>query len=54
MKERDIPWSNEVGFESDTTNVMVGKHNSVLSRVRAKQPNVLPKVVSAILQIFAS
>ena len=27
--ERDIPWSKVVGFESDTTNVMVGKHNSM-------------------------
>ena len=40
MHEKSIPWSNVVGFESDTTNVMVGKHNSVLSRVRGKQPNV--------------
>lgn len=31
LTERDIPWSNVVGFESDTTNAMVGKHNSVLS-----------------------
>ena len=38
--ERDIPWSKVVGFESDTTNVMIGKHNSVLSRVKNKQPNV--------------
>lgn len=29
-----------MGFESDTTNVMVGKHNSFLSRVKDKQPNV--------------
>lgn len=29
-----------MGFESDTTNVMVGRHNSVLSRVQAKQPKV--------------
>ena len=38
--ERDIPWSKVVGFESDTMNVMVGKHTSVLSRVKDKQPNV--------------
>ena len=31
---------NVVGFASDTTNVMVGVHNSVLSRVKAKQPKV--------------
>ena len=40
LGERGIAWSNVVGFESNTTNVMVGKHNSVLSRVRMKQPNV--------------
>ena len=37
---KTIPWCNVVGFESDTANVMVGKHNSVLSRVKAKQPGV--------------
>ena len=31
LSDRSIPWSNVVGFESDTTNVMMGKHNSVLS-----------------------
>ena len=35
LEERGIPWSNVVGFESDTTNAMEGKHNSVLSRVKA-------------------
>ena len=28
-----IPWGNVVGFSSDTANVMVGKNNSVLSRL---------------------
>ena len=27
---KNIPWSNVVGFESDTCNVMMGRHNSVL------------------------
>ena len=40
LGERSIPWANVVAFESDTTNVMVGKHNSVLSRVKEKQPHV--------------
>ena len=40
LSEKRIPWSNVLGFESDTTNVMMGKHNSVLSRIRSKQPNV--------------
>ena len=33
MEEHDIPWENVVGYASDTANVMVGAHNSVLSRV---------------------
>ena len=46
IDERGIPWSNVVGFESDTTNVMMGKHSSVLSRVKVKQPMVyIAKVV---------
>ena len=40
MEEHEIPWENVVGYTSDTANVMVGAHNSVLSRVRAKQPQV--------------
>ena len=40
LSERRIPWSNVVGFESDTTNVIMEKHNSVVSRIRSKQPNV--------------
>ena len=40
LDERNIPWSNVVGFESDTANVMIGKHNSVLSCIKLKQPDV--------------
>ena len=40
MDEHEISRDNVVGFASDTANVMVGLHNSVLSRVRAKQPQV--------------
>ncbi len=40
LREKNIPWSNIVGFESDTTNVMIGKHNSILSRVKLEQPGV--------------
>ena len=36
MEEHEISWDNVVGFASDTANVMVGLHNSVLSHVRAK------------------
>ena len=36
MEEHEISWDNVVDFASDTANVMVGLHNSVLSRVRAK------------------
>ena len=40
MEEHEIPWENVVGYASDTANVMVGAHNSVLSRIRDKQPKV--------------
>ena len=36
----EIPWGNVVGFASDNCNVMVGARNSVLSRVRERQPAV--------------
>ena len=37
LAARGVPWSNVVGFESDTTNAMMGKHNSVLSTVKLKR-----------------
>ena len=40
LKTRQIPWKNLIGFASDSASVMVGKRNSVLSRVISKQPNV--------------
>ena len=40
IKSRGIPWSNMIGYGSDSASVMVGAHNSVLSRVRTKQPNI--------------
>ena len=33
QKKNSIPWSS-VAFESDTTNIMIEKHNSVLSCVK--------------------
>ncbi|XP_077440712.1 protein FAM200B-like isoform X1 [Vanacampus margaritifer] len=36
LQENDIPWSNVVGFASDNCNTMVGKKNSVLSRIKEK------------------
>ena len=39
--ERDnIPFCNIIGFASDTTNVMFGQNNSVVSRLKAKVPEV--------------
>ena len=38
---REIPWSNLIAFSSDNCSVMKGKHNSVLSRIRNVQPEVL-------------
>lgn len=40
FESRNIPWSNMIGYASDTCNVMVGKHNSVLSRLLQKQPKL--------------
>ena len=40
LEARGIPWSNVVGFCSDSASVMVGKRNSVLSRVIEHQPHV--------------
>ena len=37
---RGIPWINVIGFASDSASVMVGKRNSVLSRVIQQQPDV--------------
>ena len=36
FESRNIPWSNMIGYASDTASVMVGKHNSVLSRLLGK------------------
>ena len=40
LNSHSIPWCNVIGFASDTDSVMVGAHNSVLSRLRQKQPKV--------------
>ena len=36
----NIPWSNCIGFASGNCNVIVGKSNSVLTRVKQRNPNV--------------
>ena len=40
LNSRDIPWSNVIGYASDTASVMVGRNNSVLSRIKQKNPDV--------------
>ena len=40
FETRIIPWNNMIGYASDTASVMVGKHNSVLSRLLEKQPKL--------------
>ena len=35
------PWSNMIGYTSDTASVMVGKINSVLSRIKEKKPKTI-------------
>ena len=40
LNSHNLPWNNCVGFSVDNTNVNVGVHNSVMSRVREKSPAV--------------
>ncbi|KAM9393166.1 general transcription factor II-I repeat domain-containing protein 2-like [Pholidichthys leucotaenia] len=40
MRLHNIPWENVVGFASDNCNTMVGRDNSVLSRLKEKSSNV--------------
>ena len=40
LEDRAIPWENVIGFGSDSASVMVGRRNSVLSRVRRQNPEV--------------
>lgn len=40
MHDKGVEWSNCVGFSSDNCNVMIGKNNSVLSRVKAQAPHI--------------
>lgn len=40
LVKRAIPWSNVTGYASDSASVMVGKRNSVLSRLLEKQPKL--------------
>lgn len=38
--KRNIPWENVIAFNSDNASVMKGRHNSVISRIKASQPNI--------------
>lgn len=40
IKGKHIPLKNFVGFASDTTNSMVGQHNSVFSHLKEKVPHI--------------
>ncbi|XP_018412570.1 PREDICTED: uncharacterized protein LOC108787494, partial [Nanorana parkeri] len=40
MHDKDLEWSNCVGFSSDNCNVMIGKNNSLLSRVKAPAAHI--------------
>ncbi len=40
MHDKGLEWSNCVGFSSDNCNVMIGKNNSVLSRVKSQAPYI--------------
>ena len=50
-----IPLSNVVGFAADTTNVMFGQHNSVVSRFKQKVPNLFTmRCICHSAHLFAS
>ncbi|XP_033028453.1 uncharacterized protein LOC117060345 [Lacerta agilis] len=40
LRKRGIPWENLIAFNSDNASVMQGKHNSVISRLKTRQPHV--------------
>ncbi|KAG5880461.1 hypothetical protein JTB14_000566 [Gonioctena quinquepunctata] len=40
LRNKNIPIENMVGFTSDTTNVMVGEHCSVFSRLKNDLPHI--------------
>ncbi|CAH0715749.1 unnamed protein product, partial [Brenthis ino] len=40
IESKQIPLSNLIGFCSDTTNVMIGEHNSVFSHLKAALPSI--------------
>ena len=44
LQSRDIPWSNMIGFASNTASVMVGARNSVLSRLQSEQPKLFSEI----------
>lgn len=41
LEKKKIPLNNLIGFASDTTNVMVGEHNSVFSHLRLDLPEIV-------------
>lgn len=40
LDKHSIPLSNVIGYASDTTNVMFGEHNSVVSQLKSKIPDI--------------
>lgn len=41
IEDKNIPLGNLVGFSSDTTNSMVGEHNSVFSRLKEEFSHIV-------------
>nr|XP_034963326.1 uncharacterized protein LOC118081165 isoform X1 [Zootoca vivipara] len=40
LRKRGIPWENVIAFNSDNVSVMKGKHDSVISRLKTRQPHI--------------
>ena len=41
LQERKISWNNMIAFNGDTANVMFGRNNSVVSRLKQVQPRLI-------------
>ena len=52
LAERNLNITNLIGFAADTTNVMFGERNSVVSKIREVNPNCIFSNVFATQQTF--
>lgn len=54
FQEKNVPYKeNLIGFASDGANVMTGKYNSVMSRLKEEVPNIFLCAAYATVFIYA-